>query len=64
MPRPANCPHNLYQMMRACWATRAEQRPTFTTLEKMLDDFFMADDTLTEYADPDGVGSLLTHSFL
>ena len=42
MPRPENCPQNIYQVMRDCWNENPESRPTFQTirdnLQKIQDD--------------------------
>ncbi|CAG9796449.1 unnamed protein product [Diatraea saccharalis] len=32
MERPEHCPDRLYELMRACWAHRAHQRPSFLRL--------------------------------
>ncbi|XP_052740241.1 insulin receptor isoform X1 [Bicyclus anynana] len=32
MERPEHCPDRLYELMRACWAHRANQRPSFLQL--------------------------------
>ncbi|XP_063395481.1 insulin receptor-like [Cydia fagiglandana] len=32
MERPEHCPDRLYELMRACWAHRPQQRPTFLQL--------------------------------
>ncbi|XP_030055084.1 LOW QUALITY PROTEIN: tyrosine-protein kinase FRK [Microcaecilia unicolor] len=40
MPRPPNCPLELYQIMLDCWKKSPEERPTFETLRWQFDDFF------------------------
>jgi serine/threonine protein kinase len=32
LPKPANCPEALYEIMQQCWHEKAEERPTFTQL--------------------------------
>lgn len=38
MERPANCSEELYQVMRHCWREKPSERPTFTELQKKLDE--------------------------
>lgn len=40
MPRPDNCPAELYDIMMSCWKSRPEDRPTFDYLQSVLDDFY------------------------
>ncbi|XP_070620999.1 tyrosine-protein kinase Lck [Erythrolamprus reginae] len=42
MPRPDNCPEELYKLMLQCWRDNPEQRPTFEFLKGVLEDFFTA----------------------
>lgn len=42
MPRTETCPEELYALMVRCWASRAEDRPTFEYLQSVLEDFFTA----------------------
>ncbi|CAM9336462.1 unnamed protein product, partial [Lampetra planeri] len=37
MEQPSNCNHELYMMMRDCWASMPSQRPTFHQLVEDLD---------------------------
>ncbi|XP_031512509.1 tyrosine-protein kinase HCK isoform X3 [Papio anubis] len=42
MPRPENCPEELYNIMMRCWKNRPEERPTFEYIQSVLDDFYTA----------------------
>ncbi|KAL0969240.1 hypothetical protein UPYG_G00224370 [Umbra pygmaea] len=42
MPRPDNCPEDLYNIMHLCWKDNPENRPTFEYLRSVLEDFFTA----------------------
>uniref|UniRef100_A0A674ETT1 Tyrosine-protein kinase n=1 Tax=Salmo trutta TaxID=8032 RepID=A0A674ETT1_SALTR len=42
MPRPENCPEDLYNIMNLCWKESPENRPTFEYLRSVLEDFFTA----------------------
>lgn len=42
MPRPENCPEDLYAIMCKCWTEHPENRPTFEYLRSVLEDFFTA----------------------
>ncbi|KAJ7988992.1 hypothetical protein DPEC_G00314930 [Dallia pectoralis] len=42
MPRPDNCPEDLYHIMNLCWNDFPENRPTFEYLRSVLEDFFTA----------------------
>ncbi|XP_062337359.1 tyrosine-protein kinase Lyn isoform X2 [Osmerus eperlanus] len=42
MPRPENCPSELYDIMSTCWKTKPEDRPTFDYIQSVLDDFYTA----------------------
>lgn len=49
MEQPNSCPDALYAMMLECWKARAEERPTFETLQWQLEDFFTIEKT--DYSD-------------
>ncbi|XP_064162340.1 proto-oncogene tyrosine-protein kinase Src-like isoform X1 [Anguilla rostrata] len=40
MPRPAECPESLHELMLSCWRKEAEERPTFEYLQNFLEDYF------------------------
>ncbi|XP_059502023.1 tyrosine-protein kinase Lyn isoform X3 [Stegostoma tigrinum] len=42
MPRPEECPQELYDVMKDCWKSKAEDRPTFEYLKGLLEDFYTA----------------------
>ncbi|KAM3594013.1 uncharacterized protein V6R79_000669 [Siganus canaliculatus] len=42
MPKPENCPDELYNVMLLCWRENPEDRPTFEYLRGVLEDFFTA----------------------
>ncbi|XP_056412907.1 tyrosine-protein kinase Lck isoform X2 [Hyla sarda] len=42
MPRPEDCPTELYELMLRCWKDHPEERPTFEFLRSYLEDFFTA----------------------
>ncbi|XP_035249645.1 tyrosine-protein kinase Lck [Anguilla anguilla] len=42
MPKPENCPDELYSIMNLCWQEAPENRPTFEYLRSVLEDFFTA----------------------
>ncbi len=42
MPRPENCPTELYDIMNTCWKNKPEDRPTFDYIQSVLDDFYTA----------------------
>uniref|UniRef100_A0A6Q2ZME5 Tyrosine-protein kinase n=1 Tax=Esox lucius TaxID=8010 RepID=A0A6Q2ZME5_ESOLU len=42
MPRPEDCPEDLYNIMNLCWNESPENRPTFEFLRSVLEDFFTA----------------------
>ena len=42
MPSPRGCPDKLYDIMLGCWRDDHASRPTFETLQWMLDEFFTA----------------------
>ncbi|KAM7403835.1 hypothetical protein PAMA_004323 [Pampus argenteus] len=42
MPKPENCPEDLYNIMCLCWRETPDDRPTFEYLRSVLEDFFTA----------------------
>ncbi|KAM9427135.1 tyrosine-protein kinase Lyn-like [Salvelinus alpinus] len=42
MPRPGNCPNELYDIMTTCWKSKPDDRPTFDYIQSVLDDFYTA----------------------
>nr|XP_023684328.1 tyrosine-protein kinase Lyn-like isoform X1 [Paramormyrops kingsleyae]XP_023684329.1 tyrosine-protein kinase Lyn-like isoform X1 [Paramormyrops kingsleyae] len=42
MPKPENCPSELYEIMNTCWKNKPEDRPTFDYIQSVLDDFYTA----------------------
>ncbi|XP_056422342.1 tyrosine-protein kinase FRK [Hyla sarda] len=40
IPKPFNCPQDLYNIMLECWNANPENRPTFETLQWRLEDYF------------------------
>jgi len=36
LAQPGNCPHQVYEVMRLCWATVPEDRPGFRTIKEKL----------------------------
>uniref|UniRef100_A0A8D3EGB0 Tyrosine-protein kinase n=1 Tax=Scophthalmus maximus TaxID=52904 RepID=A0A8D3EGB0_SCOMX len=42
MPRPDNCPTELYDIMMGCWRNKPEDRPTFDYMQSVLGDFYTA----------------------
>uniref|UniRef100_A0A671N002 Tyrosine-protein kinase n=1 Tax=Sinocyclocheilus anshuiensis TaxID=1608454 RepID=A0A671N002_9TELE len=42
MPRPENCPTELYEIMTSCWKSKPDDRPTFDYIQSVLDDFYTA----------------------
>lgn len=36
LPRPENCPRAVYNIMRSCWASIREERPTFRQIRTIL----------------------------
>ena len=42
MPRPEQCPEELYNIMTRCWKNHPEERPTFEYIQSVLDDFYTA----------------------
>ncbi|XP_068087429.1 tyrosine-protein kinase FRK [Hyperolius riggenbachi] len=40
IPKPFNCPQDLYTIMLDCWNANPENRPTFETLQWRLEDYF------------------------
>ncbi|XP_063773234.1 tyrosine-protein kinase FRK [Pseudophryne corroboree] len=43
IPKPLNCPKDLYNIMLECWNEKPESRPTFETLQWRLEDYFETD---------------------
>ncbi|XP_011677206.2 putative neurotrophin receptor LTRK 1 [Strongylocentrotus purpuratus] len=43
MPKPDQCPEDVYDIMKACWHANPSERPTFTTIFKRLDDMLAVD---------------------
>ena len=41
MWRPMGCPEKLYKIMKSCWKENPEERPTFSTLQWQLDEYFI-----------------------
>ena len=44
MPQPPGCPDWLYKIMLDCWQEEPEKRPTFETLQLLLEKFFTTED--------------------
>ena len=44
MPRPMECPNELYDIMLDCWKEDPAERPTFETLHHHLKEFFTTND--------------------
>ncbi|XP_071807786.1 proto-oncogene tyrosine-protein kinase Src-like isoform X2 [Asterias amurensis] len=42
MPKPPECPDQLYDITKQCWDAAPEKRPTFEFLHSFLDDFYHA----------------------
>ncbi|XP_031418675.1 tyrosine-protein kinase Lyn isoform X2 [Clupea harengus] len=42
MPKPENCPAELYEIMMTCWKDKPDDRPTFDYMQSVLDDFYTA----------------------
>ena len=40
MPRPADCPEKLYSIMLNCWNSQFTERPSFSSLNQMLENYF------------------------
>lgn len=41
LPQPETCPAPLYKMMLECWSAEADERPTFESLCKELEGYFL-----------------------
>ncbi|KAM3931624.1 tyrosine-protein kinase FRK [Leptodactylus fuscus] len=54
IPKPFNCPQDLYNIMLDCWNADPENRPTFETLQWRLEDYF---DTESSYLDANAFAS-------
>lgn len=50
MPRPDDCPAELYDIMTSCWKHAPEDRPRFEYMQSILDDFYTA--TEGQYQQP------------
>ena len=50
MPQPPQCPYKLYNIMLACWQKEPANRPTFETLQWLLEEFFTTEDGLSGQA--------------
>ncbi|XP_075720349.1 tyrosine-protein kinase FRK [Rhinoderma darwinii] len=50
MPKPFNCPEDLYNIMLECWNANPDNRPTFETLQWRLEDYFETESS--SYHDP------------
>ena len=51
MSQPTGCPDSLYDMMKKCWNSDPQSRPTFEFLYHYMDDYFVA--TEPDYKEPD-----------
>ncbi|XP_061118910.1 tyrosine-protein kinase SYK isoform X1 [Conger conger] len=40
MDAPANCPPEMYELMKKCWTYKADERPGFTVVEPRLRDYY------------------------
>ena len=40
MPRPADCPEKLYSIMLNCWNSQFTERPSFSSVNQMLENYF------------------------
>ncbi|XP_072310129.1 tyrosine-protein kinase SYK isoform X1 [Eucyclogobius newberryi] len=40
MDAPANCPQEMYDLMRTCWTYKAEERPSFAVVEPRLREYY------------------------
>ena len=40
MPRPTDCPEKLYSIMLNCWSSQFTERPSFSSLNQMLENYF------------------------
>ncbi|CAH8531005.1 unnamed protein product [Schistosoma turkestanicum] len=50
MPRPANCPQSIYDMLLQIWDSCPEKRPTFAFLFEFFEDYFVTSDTNYKHA--------------
>ena len=53
MPCPHNCPEKLYDIALECWKDEPDERPTFDTLQWILEEFFSEGMTDVGYRDLD-----------
>ncbi|XP_072015339.1 tyrosine-protein kinase STK-like [Amphiura filiformis] len=51
MPQPQGCPDSMYDMLKKCWHSDPQSRPTFEFLYHFMDDYFVA--TEPNYKDPE-----------
>lgn len=50
MEKPANCSEDLYQLMRSCWETDPQRRPTFAKINEHLQEIiYIANKTGDEH---------------
>ena len=42
LPRPQNCPVEIYDMMKKCWEKDPDRRPTFEFLYTYFEDYFVS----------------------
>ena len=40
MPRPADCPEKLYNIMLNCWSSQFTEHPSFSSLNQMFENYF------------------------
>ncbi len=51
LPRPENCPHDIYDVMLSCWQHSPAQRPTATALESRLRSAYLSTSTTISFTD-------------
>ena len=39
LEKPSNCPEKIYEIMKMCWIQDCDQRPNFTELQNMINEF-------------------------
>ncbi len=52
LDQPAGCPDAVYGVMRACWAQRPQERPSFATLTTWLQGIAWGEDALPALPPP------------
>ncbi|PAA83144.1 hypothetical protein BOX15_Mlig021893g2 [Macrostomum lignano] len=57
MPRPADCPQALYDLMLSCWNVQPDLRPTFAFLQANFDDFLPITESSYRPASRDDCGA-------